>query len=122
LLAEDDLTLRTMVETVLKKHGYTVLAAPNGHQAAELAQGYPGRIDLLLTDVIMPEMNGRQLYERLVGQYGPIKALYMSGYTADVLAGEGALDHRIELIQKPFSVMDLLARVRALLDRPIPPI
>jgi len=122
LLAEDDLTLRTMVETVLKKHGYTVLAAPNGHQAAELAQGYPGRIDLLLTDVIMPEMNGRQLYERLVGQYGPIKALYMSGYTADVLAGEGAFDHRIELIQKPFSVMDLLARVRALLDRPIPPI
>ncbi len=122
LLAEDDHNLRTMVETVLQKHGYTVIAAPNGHQAAELAQGYPGRIDLLLTDVIMPEMNGRQLYERLVGQFGPIKALYMSGYTADVLAGEGALDNRIELIQKPFSVMDLLTRVRALLDRPIPSI
>ncbi len=122
LLAEDDHNLRTMVKTVLLKHGYTVLAAPNGRQAVEEAQNYPGRIDLLLTDVIMPEMNGRQLCERLAGQYKTIKALYMSGYTADVLAGEGALDHRIELIQKPFSVMDLLARVRALLDRPLPPI
>ncbi|MCB2216334.1 PAS domain S-box protein [Desulfofustis glycolicus] len=119
LLAEDDLNLRAMVETVLQKHGYTVLPAADGRQAAELAQSYPGRIDLLLTDVVMPEMNGRQLYERLAGQYPSIKALYMSGYTAEVLTDEGALDHRTELVQKPFSVMDLLARVRATLDRSV---
>jgi signal transduction histidine kinase/ActR/RegA family two-component response regulator len=119
LLAEDDLNLRTMVETVLQRHGYTVLPASDGRQAAELAQGYPDRIDLLLTDVVMPEMNGRQLYERLAEQYPAIKALYMSGYTAEVLANEGALDHRTELVQKPFSVMDLLARVRTTLDRPV---
>ncbi|MCB2174111.1 response regulator, partial [bacterium] len=118
LLAEDDLNLRTMVETVLQRHGYTVLPAADGRQAAELAQSYPGRIDLLLTDVVMPEMNGRQLYEHLAGLYPSIKTLYMSGYTAEVLADEGAFDHRTELVQKPFSVMDLLARVRAALDRP----
>ncbi|MBE0585298.1 MAG: PAS domain S-box protein, partial [Desulfofustis sp.] len=81
LLAEDDLNLRNMVEEVLCQHGYTVLAAANGRQAAALADSHPGKIDLLLSDVIMPEMNGRQLYELMAGQYQSVRALFMSGYT-----------------------------------------
>ena len=82
-----------------------------------MAAGCPGRIDLLITDVVLPGMNGRELANEVTGLYQDIKILFMSGYTADVIAHRGVLDHGVNFLQKPFSRKDLAIKVRKALDQ-----
>ena len=101
---------------MLERQGYTVLAAGTPGEAIRLAQEHAGEIHLLMTDVVMPEMNGRDLAKNLLALTPHLKCLFMSGYTADVIAHHGVLDEGVQFIQKPFSTEDLAAKVRDALD------
>jgi CheY-like chemotaxis protein len=116
LLVEDEATILEMTTMMLKMHGYTVLAADTPCKAIRLAEEYAGEIDLLLTDVVMPEMNGRDLAKTLLFLYPDLKRLFMSGYTANVIAHHGVLDEGVQFIQKPFSLNGLASKVRETLD------
>ncbi len=115
LLAEDDAPVRELVRTMLSKKGHTVLCAANGEEALEMASTHAGTIDLLLTDVVLPGLNGREVAERLRAARPDLKVLYMSGYTDDAILRRGILAQRSSLIQKPFSAADLTNRVSELL-------
>jgi len=115
LVAEDDPSVRTLVKSVLERNGYRVLVAEDGVSALELAREQKGRIDLLLSDVVMPSMNGRALREALLESYPELRVLFMSGYTGDVLAGLGELDRGVSLVPKPFTPEVLLGSIRKLL-------
>jgi CheY-like chemotaxis protein len=116
LLVEDDPALLEMTTKMLERQGYEVLSAPTPVDAVRLAETHHGEIDLLLTDVIMPEMNGTELAKRLAIPYPDIKCLFMSGYTASAIAHHGVLDEGVRFIQKPFTVQNLAAKVREALD------
>jgi len=116
LLAEDSDPLRKLAKSLLEGHGFEVLAAQNGEEALGLAKQHPGRIHLLLTDVVMPGINGRVLAERLLVTRPDTKILYMSGYTDSFIAGHGVLDQSTNLLYKPFSEEKLIERVRSVLD------
>ena len=116
LICEDDPTVREFVDRVLERYGYEVLTASSGEDALELATSYEGPIALLLTDVIMPGMNGRELAEAVRVCRPEIDVLYMSGHTEDVLADRSELAKDIDLLQKPFTTKTLLDRVRANLE------
>ena len=90
--------------------------AGNGGEALLLGTNHVGPIDLLLTDVVMPEMGGRDLSDRLVQRHPDIKVLFMSGYTDDAVIRHGVLEDEVHFLQKPFSMNDLLSRVRRVLD------
>ncbi|MBP7828988.1 MAG: PAS domain-containing protein [Kiritimatiellae bacterium] len=117
LLVEDELPILKLGKRVLEKAGYTVLAARTPDEALALAAGPPGRIQLLITDVVMPGMNGKDLTERLAETQPDMKVLYMSGYTADVIGQHGVLDEGIHFLQKPFTGRTLTLKVREVLDR-----
>ena len=104
-----------MTASLLERQGYTVLAANTPGEAVRLAGECGGRIDLLMTDVVMPEMNGRALAKQLLSSYPEIKLLFMSGYTADVIAHNGVLEDGVNFIQKPFSRQDLATKIREVL-------
>jgi YesN/AraC family two-component response regulator len=93
-----------------------VLAANTPKEAVRLASEQTGKIDLLITDVIMPEMNGKDLAHNLMSKYPNLKCLFMSGYTADVIAQHGVLEEGTHFIHKPFSLPDLAVKVRKVLD------
>jgi PAS domain S-box-containing protein len=116
LLAEDAEPLRKLAKSLLEGHGFQVLAAQNGEEALELAKKHPGPIHLLLTDVVMPGINGRVLGERLLTTRPETKILYMSGYTDSFIAGHGVLDQKPNLLYKPFTEDALVQRVRTVLD------
>jgi len=116
LLVEDDLSLLKLAEKILNGLGYTVLSAGTPNEAMGLAEAHTGKIRLLLTDVIVPEMNGREVAERLQSLYPDLKHLFMSGYTANTIAYHGVLDEGVNFIQKPFSKKDLATMVRKVLD------
>jgi CheY-like chemotaxis protein len=116
LLVEDELALLKMTTMMLEKQGYTVLPANTPGEAIRLAREYPGHIDLLLTDMIMPEMNGRDLAGNLLSIHPDLKCLFMSGYTANLIAHHGVLDQGVHFIQKPFSLKNLAAKLRETLD------
>jgi two-component system, cell cycle sensor histidine kinase and response regulator CckA len=97
--------------------GYNVLSAGTPGQAMDLAGKRAGGVDLLITDVIMPEMNGRELSAKLGMQHPGLKTLFMSGYTANVIVHRGILEQGMYFIQKPFSAHDLAVKVRNLLDQ-----
>jgi PAS domain S-box-containing protein len=115
LVAEDDPSVRTLVKSVLERNGYHVLVAEDGQAALELARLEKGRIDLLLSDVVMPGMNGRALRDALLELYPGLRVLFMSGYTGDVLTGLGELDRDVALVSKPFTPEILLGGIRKLL-------
>jgi len=115
LLVEDNETILDLGKMMLERLGYTVLAAATPKDAIRLAEDSSGNIDMLITDVVMPEMNGRELAERILAIQPGLKCLFMSGYTADVIAHRGVLDQGVNFIQKPFSVMDLAVSVRKVL-------
>jgi len=96
--------------------GYTVLAAITPSEAIKLAEEHATEIHMLMTDVVMPEMNGRDLSKKLLTLYPHLKCLYMSGYTANVIAHHGVLDEGVHFINKPFSFPDLAAKIRDVLD------
>ena len=116
LVVEDEPAILMMTSLSLERMGYTVLRANATDTAISLAGEHNGEIHLLLTDVIMPVMNGRDLAHKLLSLYPQLKCLFMSGYTADVIAHHGVLDDGVHFIQKPFSVHDLAAKVRDTLD------
>jgi two-component system cell cycle sensor histidine kinase/response regulator CckA len=117
LVAEDDPSVRALVKSVLERNGYRVLAAADGQAALDLAHQEKGRIDLLLSDVIMPRMNGRDLRDVLSVLYPGLRVIFMSGYTGDVLTGLGDLDGDVQLVPKPFTPDILLEGVRKALGR-----
>ena len=119
LLVEDEPMILDMTTTVLELLGYTVLPAATPGEAIHLAREHAGQIQLLLTDVIMPEMNGRDLAVYLLSLYPSLNSLYMSGYTSDVIAQHGVLDEGVQFIQKPFSSHDIAKKIREILDHPV---
>lgn len=116
LLVEDDLSILRVMKRMLEMRGYTVLDAHTPKEALALARKYNGEIHLLLTDVVMPEMNGRDLAQRMMTLYPDLLRLYMSGHTADVIAHHGILHEGVNFIQKPFTMHDLYAKVREVID------
>ena len=117
LLVEDEAMLLKLAKTMLEKLGYRVLSASTPVEAIRLAREHAGTIHLLLTDVVMPEMNGRDLARQLLSLYPGLKCLFMSGYTANVIASHGVLEEGVHFIQKPFSLNDLAVKLRAMLDQ-----
>ena len=121
LLVEDETHLRQLARQYLETQGYKVLEAEDGAAALQTVDGYKGTIDLLLTDVIMPGMNGRELATRVNALLPDVRVLYMSGYAENAVGMDGTLDAGINLLQKPFSLPALKDRVREVLDsEPIP--
>ncbi|WP_319407330.1 PAS domain S-box protein [uncultured Desulfosarcina sp.] len=116
LLVEDESMIMDITKTMLELQGYTVHAAATPGEAIRLAQEHTGEIHLLITDVVMPELNGRDLAKRLQSLYPNLKRLFMSGYTANVIAHHGVLDEGVHFIQKPFSMRTLAVKVREVLD------
>lgn len=117
LLAEDEAVVRRLVTRILGRFGYTVLEADSGEAALDLVAESPGRIQLLLTDLVMPGMSGKDLADRLRKQQPQLKVLYMSGYPAEEIGRLGVLDDDLEFMAKPFSAEELLTKVRRALDR-----
>ncbi len=115
LIVEDQTDVRRMALAILKASGYHLLEAANAEQALELSANYRGKIDLLVTDVIMPGLNGRQLADRLTKERPALKVLYTSGYTADVITLQGSLEPGMEYLPKPFGAAQLSAKVRQVL-------
>ncbi len=113
---EDESATRKLGQKILEKLGYKVLVAATPDEALRLADEHAGEIQLLITDVVMPGMNGRDLANRLSALYPHIKTLFMSGYTANVIANRGVLDAGVQFVQKPFSVQDLGTKIREILD------
>lgn len=116
LLVEDEPSILQMATTMLKKLGYTVLAASTASDALKMARNHDSAIQLVMTDVIMPDMNGRDVVNILQADYPDIKCLFMSGYTSDVISKHGVLDEGVQFIQKPFTMNDLAEGVRRALD------
>ena len=112
LVVEDEEVLLDINTTMLLDLGYRVLSAATPTEAISLAGEYTGRIDLLMTDVVMPEMNGRELESQIRRSHPEIECLFMSGYTANVISHHGVLDEGVHFIQKPFSLKDMAAKVR----------
>lgn len=117
LLVEDEPSILEVTRTMLERQGYVVMTANTPGEAIRVATEHPGEIQLLITDVVMPEMNGRDLASRLLSQHPGLKRLFMSGYTADVIAHHGVLDDGVRFLQKPFSMQELAAKVREALER-----
>lgn len=117
LLVEDEPSIMHMGRAMLERLGYRVVAVGSPHEALRHARANAGAIDLLITDVVMPGMNGRELADTLREHDGKLKLLYMSGYTADVIAERGVLEEGVEFIPKPFTMTELAVKVRSVLDR-----
>jgi CheY-like chemotaxis protein len=121
LLVEDEINVRRLARQYLETQGYKILEAEDGAAALQIVDGYKGPINLLLTDVVMPGMNGRELAGQIVKLLPDVRVLYMSGYTENAVGHDGTLDAGVNLLQKPFSLPALKDRVRVVLDsEPIP--
>jgi CheY-like chemotaxis protein len=118
LLVEDEESVRQLVRETLESKGYKVLEADNGDAALQIASGYSGKIDMLITDVVMPGMSGRELSARLCASCPQTKVLYLSGYTEDAIVHEGVIDPDTAFLQKPFTLQALSRKVRDVLGEP----
>jgi CheY-like chemotaxis protein len=116
LLVEDEDSILAMAELMLGKLGYRVLSATTPSEGLRLARDHHEKIRLLIVDVIMPEMNGRDLAKQVMALSPEVTCLFMSGYSGDVIARHGMLDEEVHFIQKPFSMQDLAAKVRQVLE------
>ncbi len=122
LVVEDNREVRRLAVEVLRGYGYTVLEAGGGEEALDAAGQYAGSIDLLITDVVMPGMTGRELANRLKLIRPHVQVLYTSGYTANVIAHQGVLDPGVEYLPKPFTPVQLVTKLRKILGPPRPPV
>jgi PAS domain S-box-containing protein len=116
LVVEDEELVRDVASRILTQHGYHVLVAPTGAEAVALIAGHPGTIDLLLTDVVMPGMTGREVADRVSDVRPEMRVLYMSGHPESVIASQGVMEQGISLLPKPFTAEDLVDHIRAVLD------
>jgi CheY-like chemotaxis protein len=116
LLVEDDALVRALTRTLLGQAGYQVLEAENAEAALALAARHSAVIHLLLTDVVLPRVGGRQLADQLCAQRPETKVLFRSGYTNDSILRHGVVDSAVELLQKPFTRVSLLRRIRSMFD------
>ena len=116
LLAEDEAAVRNLARRVLEKHGYKLLLAATGRDGVRLAEQHGSPIDLLVTDVVMPEMGGRELAQRLTTRQPSLKVLFLSGYTDDAIVHHGVLDAGVAFLQKPFKPDELVRKIREVLD------
>jgi DNA-binding response OmpR family regulator len=116
LLTEDEDIVRHLVMKVLRAGGYTVLPARDGEEALQIGHSYEGTIHLLVTDVVMPRMSGRELVGRILPVRPQMKVLYMSGYTENAIVHHGRLDPGVNLIGKPYSFEELAVKIRSVLD------
>jgi hypothetical protein len=119
LLVDDEESLRTVIGDLLSQLGYNVLSTSNGPNALALAEGYPGKIDLLLTDVVMDPLSGPALAEALTRARPEMKVVFISGYAA-TLAPDGTLKPGTVLVNKPFTMRMLSAKLREVLESPTP--
>jgi CheY-like chemotaxis protein len=117
LLCEDDEPVRELIDQALRTAGYHLITANRAEQALAAAAAHVGPIELLITDVIMPNMNGRALSERISTARPGLRTVFISGYTSDVIAHHGVLDKGVEFLEKPFTRRELLTKVRAVLDK-----
>jgi PAS domain S-box-containing protein len=117
LLVEDDEGVRSYMMSILERQGYTVLPAAHGEEALRIHREHPRTIDLVVTDVVMPIMSGRELVDHLHATQPDLKCIFVSGYTDDAIVHHGVLDEGVVLIQKPFSRQALLAKIRDVLDK-----
>jgi PAS domain S-box-containing protein len=117
LLVEDETELRTLARNILSSYGYKVLEAVNGEDALKIAAAHSGRIDLMITDVVMPKLGGRDLARKLVAMRPETKVIFMSGYDSDAVARHGVLEPGTDYLEKPFSVEILMRKVREILSR-----
>jgi len=120
LVAEDEAGVRGMVEMVLRKYGYRVLLAADGREAVAQFQAHRDEIQLILMDIIMPHLGGRQAFEEIQALDPQVKVLFTSGYTADFIKSRGDLGQGMELVMKPVQPLELLRRIRGMLDRTLP--
>jgi CheY-like chemotaxis protein len=116
LLVEDNAVVRKLLHQSLESLGYELMEASTPRAALALSEEFSGRIDLLVTDVVMPEMNGRQLADELLGTRPELRVLYTSGYTDDAMVGRGVLTHGMAFLQKPFAIEELAQKAREVLD------
>jgi len=116
LLVEDEESVRQLVRETLESKGYKVLEADHGESALHIVSRHSGKIDMLITDVVMPGMSGRELSAQLCSSYPHTKVLYLSGYTEDAIAHEGVLESGTAFLQKPFTLQMLARKVREVLD------
>ena len=116
LIVEDEPDLRELTRVFLEGYGYKVLQAASAEQAIQVADGFSERIDLLLTDVIMPGLSGRQLAEAILRSRPHTKIVYMTGYTDDMVVQHKVLEPGVNLLQKPFGRVELALKVRSTLD------
>jgi DNA-binding response OmpR family regulator len=118
LVVENEGAIKTLLQMALERHGYVVLSAESGSEALRLAAAHRGQIDLLITDVVMPDLRGPDLARRLVAERPGLTTLFMSGYMDDTLAEDTtALPVPVDFIHKPFLPSALVAKVREMLDR-----
>ena len=116
LVVEDEAGIRALVRKILRRQGYVVLEASNGDDALKICAGHKGKIDLLVTDVMMPRMSGRELADRLTALRPELRVLYVSGYTDDAMLSSGSFPSGTAFLQKPFTLGSLLGKVREVLD------
>jgi CheY-like chemotaxis protein len=116
LVVEDEEGVRTLARKILERDGYRVLEARNGAEAVSVVQQHQGKIDLMVTDVVMPGMSGRVLAANMVSRLPKLKVLYLSGYTDDAIVQHGILEREMYFLQKPFTADALSKKVRELLD------
>ena len=116
-MVEDEKVVRSLIRTALQANGYTLLEAADGEAALRLCERHSGPIHLLVSDVVMPQMGGRELVERLLAVHPEVRVLFVSGYTDDAVVRHGVLQAEVAFLQKPFSVDALQRTVRAVLDR-----
>jgi two-component system cell cycle sensor histidine kinase/response regulator CckA len=119
LVVEDDDSLRKLAQKSIQPHGYRVLVAENGEGALRVSKEHEGTIDLLITDVVMPKMGGKEVTERLQPLYPRMKVIYMSGYTDRTIVNHGVLAPGLNFLEKPFSPEGLARKVREVLNKQI---
>jgi len=117
LVVEDNYEVRKVTGRILTMQGYRVLEASNGGNVFSICQQYKSPIHLMITDVVLPEMNSPELAKRLISQYPGMRVLYMSGYVKNFISHQGILEKGMEYIQKPFTVNELARKVREVLDK-----
>jgi CheY-like chemotaxis protein len=116
LVVEDDNSVRALIRRTLEKAGYDVLEAASPEEALPISQTFGGTVHLLITDIVMPGSNGRELAERLQPGRPEMRVLYISGYTDNAIVHHGVVDERVDFLQKPFTPQALVARVHAVIE------